>query len=194
MSDLYPPDRLARAHKATAEAGLDALLLTPGADLRYLTGYDAHPLERLTCLVLTASGSTTLVVPELERAAALASPASSLDLAITAWPEGGDAYALVRGLLYGACDGPPARVGVANRMWAEQALAFRAALPGTEQALAGPVLRELRMRKSGAEIEALRQAAHAIDAVHARMGGPGARRPRWAGTFPRRSPSRGTPR
>ena len=47
------PRRLAAAQAARA-AGLDALLLTPGADLRYLTGYDAHPLERLTCLVLPA--------------------------------------------------------------------------------------------------------------------------------------------
>ncbi|MGI8697254.1 MAG: aminopeptidase P family N-terminal domain-containing protein, partial [Mycobacteriales bacterium] len=33
--------RLDRAYKATADAGLDALLISPGADLRYLTGYVA---------------------------------------------------------------------------------------------------------------------------------------------------------
>jgi Xaa-Pro aminopeptidase len=170
MTDLLQAGRLERAHKATAEAGLDALLLTPGADLRYLTGYDAHPLERLTCLVVTASGSAALIVPELEKAAAEASPAGELDLPIVAWPEGGDAYAVVRDLLRDACGGAPGQVGIANRMWAEQALAFAAALPGTEQALAGPVLRELRVRKSPAEVEALRRAAHAIDAVHDRVG------------------------
>jgi Xaa-Pro aminopeptidase len=37
-------DRLDRARKATAAAGLDALLVTPGADLRYLTGYPAVAL------------------------------------------------------------------------------------------------------------------------------------------------------
>ncbi|GAB3934626.1 hypothetical protein GCM10027614_07980 [Micromonospora vulcania] len=42
IDELYPPDRLAAAQRATAAAGLDALLLTPGSDLRYLTGYDAH--------------------------------------------------------------------------------------------------------------------------------------------------------
>jgi Xaa-Pro aminopeptidase len=51
--ELYPPQRLAAAQHATAAAGLDALLLTPGSDLRYLTGYDAHAGERLTCLVLS---------------------------------------------------------------------------------------------------------------------------------------------
>ena len=35
-------------------AGLDALLVGVGADLRYLAGYDALPLERLTLLVLPA--------------------------------------------------------------------------------------------------------------------------------------------
>jgi Xaa-Pro aminopeptidase len=170
MTGSLPADRLARAHKATAGAGLDALLLTPGADLRYLTGYDAHPLERLTCLVLSAAGSAALVVPELEKAAAQASPAGELALPIVSWPDGGDAYALVGRLLDEACGGAPSTVGISNRMWAEQAMALRAALPRTEQALAGPVLRELRVRKSPDEVEALRRAAHAIDAVHARMG------------------------
>ena len=36
--------------------------------------------------------------------------------------------------------------------------------------LAGPIVRELRMRKDAAEIEALREAGAAIDRVHARVG------------------------
>src|SRR5688500_19123936 len=83
--DLFPPDRLERAQKATADAGLDALLVTPGADLRYLTGYDALPLERLTCLVLPASGPATLVVPTLERPRAQDSPAGTLGIEIVGW-------------------------------------------------------------------------------------------------------------
>jgi Xaa-Pro aminopeptidase len=55
-------------------------------------------------------------------------------------------------------------------MWAEKVLALRAALPGVEQALAGEVLGELRMRKSAAEVQALRAAGAAIDAVHAAVG------------------------
>jgi Xaa-Pro aminopeptidase len=54
-------------------------------------------------------------------------------------------------------------------MWAEKVLRFRDVLPWAEQALAGSVLRELRMRKSHAEIDALRTAAEAIDRVHAGM-------------------------
>ena len=53
---LYPPDRLERAAEAAGAAGFGALLLTPGPDLRYVSGYDAHALERLTCLAMPAAG------------------------------------------------------------------------------------------------------------------------------------------
>lgn len=162
--ELYPPDRLVAAQRATAAAGLDALLLTPGSDLRYLTGYDAHAGERLTCLVLPAEGEPTLVVPRLERPAAEA--AATTGLRIVDHPDGVDPYPLV----VAALDGPAAAVGLADRMWAEQVLALRAALPGAAQRLAGEVLRELRIRKSPAEIAALAQAGAAIDEVHLRMG------------------------
>ncbi len=162
---LFPVDRLHRAQVAAAAAGLDAVLLTPGADLRYLTGYDALPLERLTCLVLPAEGEPLLVVPLLEQPAAEASPASRLGIEIVGVGETDDPYALVGRRLAGA-----RRVGLANRMWAEQVLRLRTALPAAEQSLAGTVLRELRMRKTAAEVEALRRAGAAIDRVHERMG------------------------
>ncbi|MFG1888950.1 M24 family metallopeptidase [Micromonospora sp. NPDC049051] len=164
--ELYPPRRLADARHATAAAGLDALLITPGSDLRYLTGYDAHEGERLTCLVLPAQGEPTLIVPTLERPAAEASPAPATGVRIVDHADGSDPYPL----LVAALGGPVATVGLADRMWAEQVLALRAALPGTAQRLAGEVLRELRLRKSPAEVAALAEAGAAIDAVHARMG------------------------
>ncbi|HVQ90110.1 MAG TPA: Xaa-Pro peptidase family protein [Mycobacteriales bacterium] len=160
-------DRLARARKVAAERGVDALLITPGADLRYLVGYQAMPLERLTCLVLPAGADPVLVVPLLERPAALASPAAELGLEIRAWDETDDPFALVAGLL-GPGSGP--RLAVANRMWAEQVLRFSAAIPGADISLAGAVLHDLRLHKSAEEVEALFRAGAAIDAVHARMG------------------------
>jgi Xaa-Pro aminopeptidase len=54
-------------------------------------------------------------------------------------------------------------------MWAEQLMRFRAAMPGAEQSLAGAALRDLRVRKSPAEVDALRRAGQAIDRVHRRM-------------------------
>jgi Xaa-Pro aminopeptidase len=160
------PDRLRRAQKATADAGIDALLLSPGADLRYLTGYDAVPLERLTCLVLPARTDPVLVVPELERPAALAAPVGALGLDVVPWTETEDPYRLVASLLPGARS-----VAVDNTMWAEKVLRLRAAMPGVEQRLAGEVLGELRMRKDDEEIAALRAAGAAIDRVHAQVPG-----------------------
>jgi Xaa-Pro aminopeptidase len=163
---LYPPDRLVAAQRATAAAGLDALLVTPGSDLRYLTGYHAHVLERLTCLVLPAHGEATLIVPRLERPAAEASPAPATGVRIVDHADGSDPYPLV----VAALGGPAREVGLSDRMWAMHALALRDALPGARQRLAGEVLAPLRIRKSPAEVAALREAGAAIDAVHARMG------------------------
>ncbi|MFC4017352.1 M24 family metallopeptidase [Micromonospora sp. GCM10011542] len=164
--ELHPPGRLTVAQRAIAAAGLDALLLTPGSDLRYLTGYDAHAGERLTCLVLPAQGEPTLIVPTLERPAAEASPAPATGVRLVDHADGTDPYPLV----VAALDGPVAAVGLADRMWAEQVLALRAALPGATQRLASEVLAELRIRKSPAEVAALAEAGAAIDAVHERMG------------------------
>jgi Xaa-Pro aminopeptidase len=158
-------DRLARAQKAAAEAGMEALLISPGADLRYLTGYEALPLERLTCLVLPAVGDPVMVVPALEQPAAEASALGGLGMEILPWHETEDPYALVATRLPRTAR----TVGLDNHMWAEKVLNFRRVLPGAEQALAGEVLSALRMRKTAAEVESLKAAGEAIDHVHARV-------------------------
>ncbi|MGW2223768.1 M24 family metallopeptidase, partial [Nonomuraea sp. NPDC001684] len=134
---------------------------TPGPDLRYVSGYDAKPLERLTCLVVPASGEAYMMVPRLELPAAQASPAARLGLEFVAWDETDDPYGIAASRL-----GRVAKVGLADRMWAMSSLRFRDVLPEAEQVLAGTVLRDLRMRKSPAEVAALREAGEAIDAVH----------------------------
>lgn len=158
---LYPAARVASAAAAAADAGLDALLLTPGPDLRYVVGYDAHAMERLTCLAVPAAGDPFLVVPRLELPAAQASPAGRLGIELIPWDETQDPYALVAARL-----GRPVTVGLADRMWALMVLRFAAALPGTSQRLASAALGALRSVKSPAEIEALREAGRAIDRVH----------------------------
>ena len=168
MTDVLR-QRLSRATQAAEAAGVDALFVTPGADLRYLTGYEALPLERLTCLVLPARGEPVLVVPRLEHAAAEASGAGDV-VKIATHEETDDAFALATGLARDALGGDPAMVGVADRMWAEHVLRFRAALPQAHQVTAGRVLRPLRLIKQPDEVDALRRAGAAIDRVHERMG------------------------
>ena len=52
-----------------ADLGVDALVLSHGADLPWLTGYRAMPLERITALVLTAAGDADPARPRARSAA-----------------------------------------------------------------------------------------------------------------------------
>jgi Xaa-Pro aminopeptidase len=163
-------DRLARARAGTATAGAAALLIGIGADLRYLTGYAAHPLERLTMLVLPTVGPASLVAPRLEAMAAAASPAAAAGLVdVVPWDETDDAHLRVAGLLAVAGMDPTAGLLVDPGLWALHLLGLQRVLPGRAFGLATQVTRELRMVKSADEIERLRRAAHAADRVVAQI-------------------------
>lgn len=161
-------ERIVAVQHAMNAAGVDLLLLTPGTDLRYVTGYNARPLERLTCLVLPAQGSAVLCVPRLEEPAAVAAVPK---LAVRAWDEVEDPYELVAQLAKnGAPAEGPRRVAVANHLWTEQFLKMQDAVPSdVDWLLAGGIIDPLRAKKSPSEIEALAQAAAAIDVVHAQV-------------------------
>ena len=156
--------RLAMAGDRSRELSMDAVLITPGPDLRYLLGYDAVPLERLTCLVIRAEADPILVVPALELLAAQASPAGDLGIDIHTWTETDDPYELMASLV------PPAgSIALDNHMWAEKVLALRRAMPGSTQFLSDAIVGEMRMRKDAREVTALRDAGAAIDRVHAKV-------------------------
>lgn len=157
--------RLDRAAKAAAAAGADALLVAPGSDLRYLLGQAGGSFERLTTLVVPADGTPALVVPKLEAPGYAGVPTDALGVEVLTWVDGDDPYRLVADRL-----GKPGRIAVSDFTPALHVLSLRAAFGDAEQTLAGPIVRELRMRKDAAEIEALRKAGAAIDRVHARMG------------------------
>ena len=73
---------------------------------------------------------------------------------------------MVAGLL-----GSVSAVGLSDRMWALFVLRFRDVLPSARLALASGALRPLRIRKTPAEVAALREAGEAIDRVHVRVPG-----------------------
>jgi Xaa-Pro aminopeptidase len=163
---LYPSERLAQVAQAVRARGLDVLLLTPGPDLRYVTGYDAKQLERLTCLAVPADKDPFLLVPQLELKAAQASPAGALDLEIVTWEETEHPFGMISSAV-----GHPHSVALSDRMWALHVLQFKDVFPGAEQHLASTVLSPLRVRKSAAETAALKAAGEAIDRVHANVPG-----------------------
>ena len=155
-------DRL-RAH--AARAGVATLVVAPGSDLRYLTGIGGSSFERLTALVVPADDAVApvFVSPALEYAGLRDVPLADLGVEVRTWVDGQDPYALALG---GVPAGP---VAVSDLLPALHLLRLRDA-GATDQQLAGPVLRELRMRKDEAELAELRAAGAAIDRVHARVG------------------------
>jgi Xaa-Pro aminopeptidase len=171
ISPARHAERLERALAATAAHGLDGLLVGVGPDLRYLTGYLAMPLERLTMLVLSSRGAA-IVVPRLERGAAEAGVSG--DVEILTFDEGADPYALVTQRL-DAGHGASATVAVSDTLWASHLLGIQAAIARDARFgssaidVASSVLRELRMVKDAEEIGLLRLAAQAADRVVAQI-------------------------
>ncbi|WP_067246881.1 M24 family metallopeptidase [Microbacterium resistens] len=157
--------RLDRARTLAADAGLDGLVVGPGPDLQYLLGVEGDTIERLTALVLRPGTDPVVVVPRMELAKVRETAVGTLGLRIADWVDGEDPYALVTAAL-----GSPARVGVSDALPALHVIPIGEAL-GVQVELATPVLRESRMIKDSAEIEELRRAGSAIDAVHRAVPG-----------------------
>jgi len=153
--------RVGRVRARLVELQLDAVLLSVGPDLPYLTGYEAMPLERLTMLVLPADGDATLVVPRLEAPRVVEHPDV---FGLHAWDETEDPIAIVGELV-----GKAAAVGIGDRTWARFVIDLQRALPSTRFARGSDVMGPLRARKDAAEVEALRRAGAAADRVAAEL-------------------------
>ena len=145
---------------------VDALLLSIGADLPWLTGYQAMPLERLTMLVLPTEGEATLVIPRLE--APRVTPRPGL-FEVLAWDEVDDPIVLVADLV--GTGRRPGRLAVSDRTWATFVLRLQDALPGCDWLPSSQVTSPLRAIKDGAEVDALRRASAAADVVAAQLVG-----------------------
>lgn len=169
MTTRFPHEvyarRLRAAAAGTAQAGLAGLVVTPGYDLRYLIGSRAQTFERLTALVIPATGDPVIVVPRLELASLRESAAGDLGLTVRDWVDGetpGDLVALALG--------GHGRVAVTDSMPALHLLPLAERL-GAVPVLGTPIMAGLRMIKDPAEIDALRTAGAAIDRVHAKVPG-----------------------
>ena len=149
--------RVDRVRARMGELGVDCLLLSLGADLPWVTGYTAMPLERLTMLVLPVDGDATLVVPELE--APRVKPQPDV-FAIHAWSETDDPVAVVAALIGGR-----RRLAISDRAWATFLLQLQARLADASWLPASSVVAPLRALKDAAEIAALRAAGAAADRV-----------------------------
>lgn len=144
-----------------AAQGVDALLLSLGADLPWLTGYEAMPLERLTMLVLPVDGEATLVIPRLEAARVVQDPDA---FALRPWGELESPVDVVADLV-----GARTNLAISDRSWATFLLDLQKSLPKAHWQQASRVTSPIRVVKDDAEIAALIAASAAIDRVAAQL-------------------------
>jgi D-alanyl-D-alanine dipeptidase len=161
--------RMRRAAEAAADAGFDGVLVAPGPDLIWLTGYRPVETERLTMLVLRAGQDPVLVVPTLEAPdAAAAAPM----LTLRDWTDGKDPYEATASLLdrgglphsLKGVGGAP--IGVSDNAWALHLLGLQKRLPDTRYVALTEALPMLRAVKDAAELERLAAAGAAADATY----------------------------
>ncbi|KFD43195.1 peptidase M24 [Cellulosimicrobium sp. MM] len=158
--------RRERAAAHAREAGLTGLLVSPGPDLAYFTGYAPPETERLTLLTIPAEGTGTtsgasVVVPLLERGD-LASAPGTEGLDVVTWRDGDDEHDAAARLL--AADGTYA---VSDATWALHVLGLQRALPAARLTAFSDAVPTLRAVKDAAEVERLAAAGAAADAAFA---------------------------
>ena len=145
--------RIERAIAAAEHAGLAGLLVTPGPDLTYLTGYTPiDTAERLMMLVLRQDQEPVLVLPAFERGGA------PQDLECLEWSDGDDPYVAAAKLL------GPGRYAISDNTWALHALRLPAQLAPMSDVL--PLLRAV---KDAGELERMARAGAAVDAAFAEL-------------------------
>jgi Xaa-Pro aminopeptidase len=152
--------RMERAAVQAEAAGLTGILVAPGPDLLYFTGYQPIAItERITMLVLQRSRDPAMIVPVLERPDAEAAPGAAA-VSLTDWTDGSDPYAATAKLL-----DPGGRYAISDSAWAMHVLALQEALPGSRYVSMTSTLPMLRAVKGSDELERLAAAGAAADAT-----------------------------
>ena len=152
--------RRQRAAQAGQEAGLAGLLVTPGPDLIYFTGYEPVAItERITMLVIPVDGEPAMIVPKLERPDA--ENAAGASLGLVDWTDGSDPYEATAKLL-----AETGRYAVSDSAWAMHLLGLQGQLPRSSYVSMTSDLPMLRAIKDAAEIERLASAGAAADQAY----------------------------
>jgi Xaa-Pro aminopeptidase len=157
--------RIARLRERMVATGVHSLVVAPGSDLRYLSGYDALALERPTLLIVRADAPTAFVAPRLERAR-VEQEVLLDDVELHTYGEHDDALALAGRTIGAPAD---ATVALGDQMWTSFTLGLQRALPGRRWTSASDVVAPLRAVKDAEELAALAAVGRAIDAVHRRV-------------------------
>jgi Xaa-Pro aminopeptidase len=155
--------RLIRLKETMAARNIDALILTPGASMRYLTGFSEDGYERLLALLVTASGTAPIfITPTLNADQVRANLAGIAD--VRAWNDAQGWQSTVAKIAqeWGLGDKD---VALDEDMPARFSLPLATICPYAKWTLAGNVLTPLRAVKDAAELDAMQRAADATDAL-----------------------------
>ena len=116
--------RMSRVVSSGVEKGLAGVIVTPGPDLVWLTGYQPTAItERLTMLVLSPDDEPTLLLPVLELPDAEAAEGVG-SVSLVDWEDGTDPYEVASPLLR-----PDGEFGISDSAWAMHVLGLQRALP-----------------------------------------------------------------
>ncbi len=152
--------RQERARQRLQEDGVDALLVTLGRELPWLIGYEAMPLERITCLYMDANGAVRLIIPKLE--APRVRPLPGLEL--VPWTDGEDPFVLLGSMISDA-----KVIAIDDRCMAGWLLPLMGHATRASFRSGTSLLNPLRRQKDALEIEILELAASAADRVAERL-------------------------
>jgi D-alanyl-D-alanine dipeptidase len=153
--------RMNRAAGQAVEAGLSGVLVTPGPDLVYFTGYAPTAVtERITLLALHPAREPALVVPVLEQPDAAAAEGAGA-VRLPGWKDGDDPYAATAALLE-----PGGRYAISDSAWALHVLGLQRTLPASSYVSMTEALPMLRAIKDDDELERLEAAGQAADAAY----------------------------
>jgi len=161
--NIYREQRLASVRRTMVDRDVDAILLSLGADLPWLTGYEAMPLERLTMAVVTVVGEAMLVVPELEAPRVGDLPPG---FSLRPWGETEDPIMIVASSLR---EVSATRLAISDRCWARFVLALQEELVGMQWTPSSRITGPIRACKDEQEIETLSLAAGAADRVASQL-------------------------
>jgi Xaa-Pro aminopeptidase len=138
------------------------MLLAPGPDLLYLTGFEVYAGERLVALLLPREGEPRFLVPEMNVTQASANEAGVRR--VQGWSDAAG-YVEPLGAACRELGWDRGRLAADDEMRAAFLLDWQSVCPGARFERASRVLKPLRCRKSLDELGALRRAGQVADGV-----------------------------
>lgn len=156
MSNLYA-NRIERAVAVMEQRGVDALLVGPGADMFYFTGFDhSHAGERLLAFVLRRDGSSSWISPTMN--VAQIQPHAGSEQPIRGWADA-ETYLPALGDAVSGCGS----VAFDDEARSAFLMDLQALAPAVKVSKSSSIVRGLRARKDAAELNAMRVAGAQVD-------------------------------